>query len=368
MAKFTPQVLLGGAATSSTWGTGITLLASFSIAFALNASLTHEARAQAVYSTGTRVQEVPGSPPQDHDTDAQLAISSSSASAVTGGEFGQVSGVSSAFGNAIASVSGLGVEANAQMTQLGAAYSGGPDNENYAQVTLNDVTITCSGTSCGGIKLVNGSLNVFTAGTVSLTASAAPASPIPGDSRVESFSAGSYANVYVGGTLTDNISFNYLFSTSYSQSESDTTTGSGSLPPTDSSSASNNNITQILPGSGMTLTTSVFALPVGTPFDLTLLLDAQAWAAFDGFPFSDPLVLSATADMNYYDTLSFPTSGPVFNLPDGFTINSVEGDIVNNEFAPATPLPPTWTMMLIGLAGLGFISHRRRKQTPALAV
>jgi hypothetical protein len=32
----------------------------------------------------------------------------------------------------------------------------------------------------------------------------------------------------------------------------------------------------------------------------------------------------------------------------------------------ATPLPPTWTMMLIGMAGLGFFAYRRQKANLAL--
>jgi hypothetical protein len=32
------------------------------------------------------------------------------------------------------------------------------------------------------------------------------------------------------------------------------------------------------------------------------------------------------------------------------------------ELTSATPLPPTWTMMLIGLAGFGFISYQRNKK------
>ncbi len=38
---------------------------------------------------------------------------------------------------------------------------------------------------------------------------------------------------------------------------------------------------------------------------------------------------------------------------------------VDNIVVSATPLPPTWTMMLIGLAGFGFFAYRR-KPTPAL--
>jgi hypothetical protein len=36
--------------------------------------------------------------------------------------------------------------------------------------------------------------------------------------------------------------------------------------------------------------------------------------------------------------------------------------------ASATPLPPSWTLMLIGLAGAGFVAHRRKgKMLPATA-
>jgi PEP-CTERM motif-containing protein len=31
-----------------------------------------------------------------------------------------------------------------------------------------------------------------------------------------------------------------------------------------------------------------------------------------------------------------------------------------------TPLPPTWTMMLIGIAGFGFVAYRRRSKPTAL--
>ena len=37
-------------------------------------------------------------------------------------------------------------------------------------------------------------------------------------------------------------------------------------------------------------------------------------------------------------------------------------DDVSVNGVGATPLPATWTMLLIGLAGLGFVSHRRNRQ------
>jgi hypothetical protein len=38
-----------------------------------------------------------------------------------------------------------------------------------------------------------------------------------------------------------------------------------------------------------------------------------------------------------------------------------ESNLVSVDVAAATPLPPTWTMMLIGLAGFGFAAFRRTK-------
>jgi hypothetical protein len=35
--------------------------------------------------------------------------------------------------------------------------------------------------------------------------------------------------------------------------------------------------------------------------------------------------------------------------------------------ASATPLPPACTMMLIGIAGIGFVAYRRKSKTSVLA-
>jgi hypothetical protein len=47
---------------------------------------------------------------------------------------------------------------------------------------------------------------------------------------------------------------------------------------------------------------------------------------------------------------SFATTGPVFNLPAGWTANSVDGTIVNNGFVPE---PSTASLVALGLLGLG---------------
>jgi hypothetical protein len=40
--------------------------------------------------------------------------------------------------------------------------------------------------------------------------------------------------------------------------------------------------------------------------------------------------------------------------------------LTNGSFVTATPLPPTWSMLLIGLVGCGFMAHRgKSKHSPA---
>lgn len=48
---------------------------------------------------------------------------------------------------------------------------------------------------------------------------------------------------------------------------------------------------------------------------------------------------TTTASVNALNSLSFATSGPVFNLPEGFTINSVEANIVNNRWIDPRTVP-----------------------------
>jgi hypothetical protein len=73
----------------------------------------------------------------------------------------------------------------------------------------------------------------------------------------------------------------------------------------------------------------------------------------------------------YADTATaFPSDGVArILLPgDGTNHGRFNSNVDAIEVANATPLPPTWTMMLIGLAGLGFVAYRRQKQTSALPV
>lgn len=93
--------------------------------------------------------------------------------------------------------------------------------------------------------------------------------------------------------------------------------------------------------------------PVNTPFSIGLILEAAANAT-----------PGTSAYAAFLHTLSFATDGPVFDLPAGFTVNSVDGGIVDNRFFPSpVPLPGTLLLLsagLAGLAGLVRIGTRRR--------
>ena len=61
------------------------------------------------------------------------------------------------------------------------------------------------------------------------------------------------------------------------------------------------------------------------------------------------------------------------NPDDGETIDYAryEADIIRVEISvdgvSAVPLPPTWPMMIVGFAGLSFMTYRRRSRTVAVA-
>jgi hypothetical protein len=74
-----------------------------------------------------------------------------------------------------------------------------------------------------------------------------------------------------------------------------------------------------------TITTPYVLVPVNTPFSIKLQL--QAGAIVEGY-FAEGFVASAESDFTH--TLTFATGGPVFELPDGYTVNSPSAGIVNN--------------------------------------
>jgi len=60
-------------------------------------------------------------------------------------------------------------------------------------------------------------------------------------------------------------------------------------------------------------------------------------------------------------------SGPSVAYDNGELYPYAESFEILGTQDPAAPLPSTWTMMLIGLVGLGFVAYRRQKEDTTLA-
>jgi hypothetical protein len=80
-----------------------------------------------------------------------------------------------------------------------------------------------------------------------------------------------------------------------------------------------------------TATTAQIVYDIGDPC-LSFGLQIDTNASSDAFNEIGPG--SGFAFSNFCHSLSFPTSGPVANLPPGYTLNSLDGTIVDNHFVP----------------------------------
>lgn len=94
-------------------------------------------------------------------------------------------------------------------------------------------------------------------------------------------------------------------------------------------------------------------LPVGQPFQLQLSLASSGNATG-----------SASSSMVGNYRLSFDDHHAVFTLPAGYTVNSLDWSIQNNQFCPngcaPVPEPSPWLMMACGLALLPWAARRNR--------
>jgi hypothetical protein len=86
---------------------------------------------------------------------------------------------------------------------------------------------------------------------------------------------------------------------------------------------------------------------------VTVGLSLGSQSSCSTFLFSRASFCSAIFDV---DAFSFTTTGPVFNLPAGWTANSADGRIVNNVLVPE---PSTGLLVLTGLLGL---AARRKRE------
>ena len=98
--------------------------------------------------------------------------------------------------------------------------------------------------------------------------------------------------------------------------------------------------------------TPMFTVPTFVPVRFTMQLNVRAGSVQDG----------SSASASFSDTMGLPTSGPVFTLPEGYTVNSVDGLIQNNRFVDAsTTVPEPGTLALLGVGALTLGVYRRRR-------
>lgn len=103
---------------------------------------------------------------------------------------------------------------------------------------------------------------------------------------------------------------------------------------------------------------------------ITFALNLEVGAAAGCGVFGCPEGSEAFASSGFLDTVGFPTSGPVANLPAGWSISSASGLIVDNRFvggsAAEIPEPGTAALLVVGLlAGVGLReSLQKSSNTP----
>ena len=102
-----------------------------------------------------------------------------------------------------------------------------------------------------------------------------------------------------------------------------------------------------------TFTSAALTVPVGLPLPLTLrIIVGTQGASRDGG------TIAGTSD--FHDTLFFVANGPVFNLPDGYTANSLTARIVDNHLQ-AVPVPAAMVVFSGGIVALGLTRRASRR-------
>jgi PEP-CTERM motif-containing protein len=99
-----------------------------------------------------------------------------------------------------------------------------------------------------------------------------------------------------------------------------------------------------------------FVMPVGREFRVGVALRGDVASTIGNFGEA-----SSSGSLNLLNTLNFPASSPVFSLPDGFTLNSVQAQIEDNRWVGGQPssVPEPGFVALLSLA-LFALAFRRR--------
>jgi hypothetical protein len=101
--------------------------------------------------------------------------------------------------------------------------------------------------------------------------------------------------------------------------------------------------------SGDQLVTPVFQVTIGAPFSLRVSMGVSAGASTN--------ITHGNADAAATFALRFPTGRPVFDLPEGYTLDAPSAGIVDNAFA--VPESSTLSLALFGSAVLATLCRRR---------
>jgi hypothetical protein len=218
-------------------------------------------------------------------------------------------------GSSRSSIFGLGADAYARAISVSSFGS----NFDYVFATLTFASGIWSDfvvTGPAGPSTVPISVNAFLEGSNTTRLSSSPSQFAQADSSVS-------MQILGGGQI-----FGGDFTQTNKQSTGVTQSASGLLANFDGSSV---------------VTTPVFNVPVNTPFSIEfrLSVDALVQSRFGEIFFME-------SSSNFSNTLTFATNGPVFNLPSGYTINSVDAGIVNNAYV-AIPEPSTLWLSALGV-------------------
>ena len=101
------------------------------------------------------------------------------------------------------------------------------------------------------------------------------------------------------------------------------------------------------------ITTQPFSFYNGVNNHITIELRIRVTGEAGGLSTSFDAFADSLADFAH--TVTFATSGPVFNVPDGITVNSVEAQITDNAFVPE---PSTAALLVIGCVVALFARRR----------
>jgi hypothetical protein len=104
------------------------------------------------------------------------------------------------------------------------------------------------------------------------------------------------------------------------------------------------------PSSSVSVAFSIpFSGKANTPTDVGSVLSINTVAG-----------LATMGMTDFGHTLSFAPSGPVFNLPPGWTANSVSGNIVDNRFVGFSAVPEPSALILFGMGAISVLALATR--------